>query len=327
MPPLPAFVTRTAFLLSGLLISGLVAPWAGGQSLAVARAAARQGKAAVAIAESRKLLAADGKNADAHALLCSLYASLDEVDATIHECEAVLDLRPGSSEAALELARAYGAKADHAGALTGMRMVGRIRENFERAAQLDPQSVEALSDLGEFYVDAPAIVGGGVDRARSLVPRLAALSPARSHRLAGMIAAKAGDTATAESEYAQELAVAHSPEAYVDLANYYRKRKLWEGAEANAVLAIGKDMAHGPDSVDAARLLIEIKRNLPVAEGALRGYLAHEQQSAATPFARVHVILGQLLQQRGDTAGAQQQFAQALELVPDYEPARKALHR
>ncbi len=312
--------------MGGLLSLAACVP-AASQSLATARAEARQGKAGVAIAEAQKLVAANGKNAEAHSLLCKLYGSIDKTDEAIHECEAESDAEPGSSSAALELAIAYGAKAEHAGALTGMRMVGRIRENFERAVQLDPKSVDALSDLGEFYVEAPGMVGGGVDKARALVPRLAALSPGRAHRLAGMIAAKAGDTATADAEYAQELAVSHSPEAYVDLANYHRKRKDWEQAAANAALAIQKDTAHGPDSVDAARVLIEIKRELPAAEGALKGYLAHEQQSAATPFARVHVMLGQLLQGRGDTAGAQAQFTEALALAPEFEPARKALHR
>ena len=313
-------------LFGGCLTFAACAP-ALSQSLATARAEARQGKAGAAIAEAQKLVAANAKNAEAHALLCKLYGSVEKLDEAIHACEAARDAEPGSSSAALDLALAYGAKAEHAGALTGMRMVGRIRENFERAVQLDPKSVEALSDLGEFYVEAPGMVGGGVDKARALVPRLAALSPARAHRLAASIAVKSGDSATADAEYTQELAVAHSPEAYVDVANYARKRKDYEGAASNAVLAIQKDTAHGPDSVDAARVLIEIKRNLPQAEGALKEYLAHEQQSAATPFARVHVTLGQLLQDRGDTAGAQEQYAQALVLAPEFEPARKALHK
>ena len=312
---------RTAVL--GLLSIGLGGSAASAQSLAIARASARAGNADAAIGQTQQILATTPRSAEAHALLCHLHGSLDQFDAAIRECEAARDLQPSSSGYVLQLARAYGARADHAGAFTGMRMVGKIRDNFELAAQLDPKSVEALSDLGEFYVEAPGVVGGGVDKARSVVARLEPLSPARAHRLAGMIAAHTGDTATAEREFAQELSDAHAPEAYVDLANFYRKRKMFDEAAQNAVLAMQKDTKHGPDTVDAARILIDMKRNYAEAQKGLREYLATSQASMVTPAARVHTLLGQALAATGDNAGAQQQYAAALSVAHDYAPAKK----
>lgn len=314
---------RRAFLL--WIFVGLSGSVAAAQSLAIARASARQGEADAAIAETRRILAGTPQSAESHELLCLLYGSVDEFDAAIHECEAARDLQPSSSPYVLQLARAYGAKADHAGAFTGMRMVGKIHDNFELAAQLNPKSVEALSDLGEFYVEAPGVVGGGVDKARSIVGRLQPLSAARAHRLAGMIAAHVGDTTMAEAEFAKESGLEHSPEAYVDLANYYRKRKLWDQAAQNAVLAIEKDEKRGPDSVDAARILLEMKRDLPVAQKALREYLAAPQATLVKPAAKVHTMLGQALAETGDHAGAQQQYTAALALARDYAPAKKAM--
>ncbi len=308
-----------------LLACGLVVAPLHAQNLDIARSLARQGKADAAIAQARGVLASSPRSADAHELLCLLFRSTDHFDDAAHECEAARDLNAGSSAFTLELARTYGAKAAHAGALTGLRMVGRIRESFERAAQLDPKSVDALSDLGEFYVEAPGIVGGGIDKARALVGQLRPLSAERSHRLAGMIAAKAGDTKTADAEFAAELAVAHTPEAYVDLAVYARKRKDWAAAESNALLAIQKDAAHGPDTLDAAQILIDLKRRPNIAEQALRDYLAHVQTSDVMPAAHVHTLLGQLLAAQGDSAGAREQFSAALALAANYEPARKAL--
>ncbi|WP_419806662.1 tetratricopeptide repeat protein [Terriglobus sp.] len=300
---------------------------ASAQGLAAARSLAHQGKIDAAIAEAQKVTSATPQSADAQELLCKLHGSIDQFDEAIAACEAAHSAQPGNAAYTLELARAYGAKADHAGPFTGMRMVGRIRDNFEGAARQDPKNVDALSDLGEFYVNAPGVVGGGLDHARQLVSQLKPLSPARAARLEGMIAAKAGDTTAADAAYGRELAVQHSAEAYVDLANYDRKRKLWDQAEQNAVLAIQQDGARGPDSIDAARVLIDMKRNSAAAEKALRGYLAHEQVSAVAQYARAHVMLGQLLQQRGDNAGAEDQFKQALALAGDYSAARKALRK
>lgn len=315
-----------SFLCCASLFSSLSVP-ASAQGIASARSLAQQGKVDAAIAAAQKAIASGSGNADAQELICKLYSSIDQFDQAIAACEAAHTAQPGNSAYTLELARAYGAKADHAGAFTGMRMVGRIRDAFEAAVRQDPKNVDALSDLGEFYVDAPGLVGGGLDRARQLVSQLAPLSPARAARLEAMIDAKAGDTATADAAYTREISVQHSAEAYVDLANYDRKRKLWDQAEQNAVLAIEKDGARGPDSIDAARILIDLKRNSAAAERALRGYLAHDQTSAVAQFARAHVMLGQLLQQRGDSAGAEDQFQQALALASNYSAARKALHR
>ena len=309
---------RFALLVSSAML--LVCTGSPAQSLAAAKADARLGKVDAAIAD----LSSAPKSAETHSLLCSLYGSIENRDRAIAECEAASAAAPGSSDDALALARAYGAKADHSGALTGMRMVGRIRGNFERAVQLNPNSVEALSDLGEFYVDAPGVVGGGLDKARALVARLQPLSAARAHRLAGMIAVKAKDDKTAEQEFNAELAVEHSPEAYVDLANFYRSQKQPERAAAQAKLAISRDIHHGPDSLDAAAILLDLKLDTRVAQDALRTYLQTPQSGVAS-YARAHVMLGESLRAAGDAAGAQKEFAAALALAHDYEPARKGV--
>ncbi len=316
-------IRRVLALGAGILLSATV----GAQSLALAKSAARQGKADEAITQLQQVIATNPRSAEAHLLLCRVLGSIDLFEAAVRECETARDLQPSNSDTVLTLARAYGARADHAGALTGMRMVGRIRENFEKAAQLDPKSVEALSDLGEFYVEAPGVAGGGLDKARALLPKLEAVSSARAHRLAAMIAVKAGDYERAEAEFAAELALEHSPEAYVDLANYYRKRKMWPQSAQNAVLAIQKDTKHGPDTIDAARLLIDEKREETVAQKGLRDYLAAAQPSGVTPAAAVHTLLGQSLNSTGSGPAAKEQFAAALALAHDYVPARKALEK
>ena len=69
-----------------------------------------------------------------------------------------------------------------------------------------------MSDLGQFYVAAPAIVGGGVDKAQALVPQVMPRSAAKAHRLLALIAQKKNDMATAEAEYKSAIASGKSPE-------------------------------------------------------------------------------------------------------------------
>ncbi|SEB36979.1 Tetratricopeptide repeat-containing protein [Terriglobus roseus] len=294
----------------------LAATSAAAQIPASALADARAGRVDASVAALKPI-----KNADAQELLCKLYSSVDARDAAISACESAVSLAPSNSDYALELARVYGNKADHSGTFTGMRMVSKIRTNFEKAVQLNPKSVEALSDLGQFYAEAPGIVGGGADKARDLVTRLQPLSPARSHRLAAMIAAKAKDDTTAEAEYRAELAAGHTPEAYVDLAGFYRSRKQNDRAVENARLALAADTHRGPDTLDAAKILIDLQHPADAVNG-LRAYL-NTQQAGVSAFAQAHVLLGNALRATGDTAGAQKEFAAALALAPNYDAARK----
>jgi len=37
----------------------------------------------------------------------------------------------------------------------------KVRASFERAVELDGSNVQARSDLAEFYMEAPGVMGGG----------------------------------------------------------------------------------------------------------------------------------------------------------------------
>ena len=74
------------------------------------------------------------------------------------------------------------------GPLAGFGLARKVRSSFELAVQLDPANLAALSDLGEYYVAAPSIVGGGDDKARALAARMMPQSPAAAHRLLARLA-------------------------------------------------------------------------------------------------------------------------------------------
>ena len=74
-----------------------------------------------------------------------------------------------------------------AGPLQAMRMVHDVCREFEQAVALDPNNVEAPSDLLEFYLGAPPSYGGSTrPRRRSTLLRnwirRWASAPARSSR-------------------------------------------------------------------------------------------------------------------------------------------------
>jgi Flp pilus assembly protein TadD len=62
-----------------------------------------------------------------------------------------------------------------------------------------------------------------------------------------------------------------------------------------------------------------------LAESLLREYLSSPAKSDDAPAFKVHLQLGDLLAERGDSAGAHLEYATALALAPNYAPAQKAM--
>jgi len=209
--------------------------------------------------------------------------------------------------------------------LTAFGLAKKVHVAFERAIQLNPSNVTAMSDLGHFYVDAPSIVGGGLDRAQALVPQLMARSPAKGHALLAMIAKKKNDMATAESEFKSEVIAGKTPEAWVDLALFYQQTSQYDKAVAALDSSVEANRVKNPALVDAASIYTDMRRQLDVAERLLREYLASPAKSDDAPAFKVHQQLGDLLQLRGDASGARREYVAAAALASNYGPARKAV--
>src|ERR1700735_2535040 len=130
------------------------------------------GRADEAVRILDQAIAANPGDGAAHLLLCRAFYAEDLTDQAVGECEAALanGLR-NDSRAQDWMGRAYGSKADASGPLTGLKLAHKVKDAFEAAVRLDPMSVDAVDDLGAYYVEAPRIVGGGLDRARTLADR------------------------------------------------------------------------------------------------------------------------------------------------------------
>ena len=288
-----------------------------------AYAALQHGRVADAEKLLRTVLQTSPTDPHAHQLLCRVFYAQNQPDRAIPECEAAVAAAPNDSGSQLWLGRAYGQKAEHANPLSAYSLARKLRTAFERATQLQPTNIEAVNSLGQFYVAAPGMVGGGLDKARYLADTLQSQSAA--HRLRALIAASAKDARTAEAEYKLAIAASPTPDAYMDLALFYQTHNQPEEALAAVRSGIAADHAHGPALVDAASILHDANLAPELAERCLRDYLDSSAQSDSAPVFKVHLQLGRLLAQKGDSAGANREYAAAITLAPNFAPARAAM--
>jgi tetratricopeptide (TPR) repeat protein len=283
-----------------------------------------QGRIDDATALLRARLAEEPDDAEAHYLLCRVYYAQGLADAATGECERAVANAPSDSVYQMWLGQAYGMKASHAG-LRALGLAKRVRISFEQAVALDGTNVDAMSDLGEFYVAAPGIVGGGLDKAAALADRMQPISTEKAHRLRALIAQKRGDRVTAENEFQAGVAASKTAEAYVDLGRFYAEHGSPDQAVAALVASLKARHVDDAFLVDVSSLLTEMHRSPDVAIRVLQEYLASPAKTDEAPAFKVHLELGRLLATQGDETGARQEYAAATSLATDYTPAKKAL--
>jgi tetratricopeptide (TPR) repeat protein len=285
----------------------------------------KQGRVDEAAGMLNQILAANAHDARAHQLLCRVYYAQDIADPAVRECEQATSDDPSNSDHQMWLGRAYGLKASQTNMLTAFGIAKKVHVAFERAIQLNPSNVTAMSDLGHFYVDAPSIVGGGLDRAQALASQLMARSPAKGHALLAMIAKKKNNMGTAESEFKSAVAAGKTPEAWVDLALFYQQTSQYDKAVAALAASVEVNRTKNAAMVDAASIYTDMNRQLDVAQRLLREYLASPAKTDDAPAFKVHQQLGKLLEQQGDASGARREYVAAAAMASNYAPARKAV--
>ncbi len=265
-------------------------------------------------------------DADSYNLLCRAYFMLEEWDRGIAACERARNLNPHKALYYLWLGRIYGEKADRAGFLSAAGLAKKVRNSFERAVELDPQSWEARADLAEFYLDAPGIVGGGRDKAQALAAAMAPVNPAVAHWIGAKIAAKNHDIVSTEREF--RAAIAADPSlgrAWVDLAGLLLRNNRLDDMEQVLRDLESTPVAQREALRDGASVLLKAARDYPLGVRLLRRYLSAPVEEA--PAFKAHDMLGQLLEKQGDRQAAVAEYRAAIALAKTYARAQADLKR
>jgi len=267
-------------------------------------------------------------DAQSYNLLCRAYFALGNWDTGIQNCEKAVALEPNSSQYHLWLGRIYGEKADRVSFWSAAGMAKKVRGEFETAVQLDPNNVEARTDLAEFYLEAPGIVGGGKDKASAQAQSIAKQDPAKANWVLGRIAEKKKDYTTAEQDYRAAIQASHgSAESWLNLALFYRNRQRLDEMEDAIRHATSVQTGHSEVLVDSAETLNRTGRNIPSAIELLKRYLASDAKVEQAPAFKAHYLLGTLLEKQGDKQAAKQQYQAALSMAHNFSLAQDALNR
>ena len=156
---------------------------------------------------AQKAIAADPKNAEAQYYLGLVFIEQNKYTEATPLFEKAVALAPNISKYHRGLGDAYGLAALHdSGVFHKLGMARKSKSAYEKAIELDPKSVNARESLINYLWEAPAIAGGGKEKAYAQIDELEKINPsaARAQRLAYYIKDK--KYAEARALLAAELA-------------------------------------------------------------------------------------------------------------------------
>jgi tetratricopeptide (TPR) repeat protein len=104
-----------------------------------------------------------------------IFYEAGDINAAIKEFTNAIRKSPNISRYHHWLAKSYGELAEISGWLKAMQLAKDSKKSLQRAVELDPENIAALTDLMKYYQEAPRLLGGSNKKAKEISIRLAVL--------------------------------------------------------------------------------------------------------------------------------------------------------
>ena len=251
----------------------------------------------------------------------------NDIEGGIRQFERCAEINERNAECHAWLGNALGMAAQHTSKFKLPFLAKRTKREFDRAVELDPNNLDGRMGELQFYVFAPGMFGGSVDKAREQAAEIEKFNKLRGAIAFGIIADH--EKNAHDSQVAYERAIAAAPDSgagYFGLVNAYARDKDW----ARAFQVVDRFQARNPGdplgrSV-VARLAALSGEQLPRGEEAARHWLANPPHDAsANMMASGHVRLGAIYEKTGRRELARGEYERAAALNPKSDEAKRAL--
>ena len=283
-----------------------------------------------ALAQAEALVEAQEGNAAAWIVLARAQLQKGLADEAIDSAEEAVELAPNNAQAHYWLGNSLGMRIGQVNMLRKMAMAPDLRDAFEAAIRLDPNLLDARQSLIQFYLQAPAAMGGGIDKARAQVAEIRRRNASRGH-LAQISIDRFNEDDAAAATSLDAAVTALRPDADretrlgVGLALQAFER--WDEAKTYFEVWAAQQPDLATPQYQLGRIAAVSGKHLEVGAQGLRRYLedglvrADNDANDTAAWWR----LGQIHAHGGRKDEARTAFNTALRLDPANEEAKKAL--
>lgn len=267
-----------------------------------------------------QIIKIDPKNAEALFQLGSLYLTrLRDPDKAVSYLEKAVELAPNNAEYHFALGRSYGAQAQEASIFSKGRLAGKSKDQFLSAVELQPNEVRYRMGLMGYYLRAPGIVGGSVEKAKKEADAIVQLDPYEGHIAHAQIAVYEKDLERAEREYMK--AIEENPsrsQPYHQLGYMYVNKKRHADAVAMFMKYV-KVAPNDPNSYDSLGDGYLAQGNIDAALEAYAKALAVDPDFAPSIFNLAHCY-----EKKGMTSEAVEAYTRYFSVAPEGNKADRA---
>jgi len=263
-------------------------------------------------------------------LLTEALNGLEEYEEGVKTGEEAVELLPESSEAHLQYAVALRIKMSNVGKMKAMFTVGTYKKELQRAIDLDPGNVDALTEEVGYLGNAPGIAGGDLDKAREKAQELRKYDERAAAQMLAQIEMKDGHPDKAIQ--ALEELVEATPDDWLSrfqLAMMLQGEERYQDADLQfAAVADGDDRRLSLGALyQQARTRVLGKYDQEKAVELLKEYakLPAADLTGLPSASSAHWRMGNAYEQLNRKPDARAAYQTALRLDPENKEAKKAL--
>ena len=250
-----------------------------------------------------------------------------ELDTAVEGFEGLVETDPESSDYHYWLAQAYVAKLQAVkDMMQQAQLAGKVLSTIKKSIDLDPDNVSARRFLGGFYLNAPPIAGGSVEKARQQAEEIGQRDSVMGRSFTAAIHLKL-------KEYDQAIAVfgevaglqPGEADPHFQIGMIQQTQENYAEAFTSFDRALAIDPEHRASLYQFGRTCVFTSDNYDRAVEYMRKYLSLEFVANMPTFASAHWRLGMIYQNANQKELARHEFEAALELEPDHKDAKAAL--
>jgi len=250
-----------------------------------------------------------------------------EFAAAVPLLEKCVAAEQGNSKFHQWLGRALGLQAAQNGIASSLLSIRKVKAELEKAIALDALNLEARQDLAILYGALPRLLGGSNARATEQIAFIRRHDPAFASQLDGDFLAGEKKYDAALAAYNESARLNPRPMIQVRISLLHQQKKEWDKAFAALDQALALDANYPFALYQLGRTAALSGQQLDRGEKCLRTYLAMplREELENPSLASAHFRLGNILEKKGDSAGARAEYEASLKIDPKQKEARAAL--
>ncbi len=244
-------------------------------------------------------------------LMGDAYGYQEKWDDAIEYYEQLVEIDDNNANYHYKYGGAMGMKALKVNKFRALGLIGDIKRSFKRAAELDPQHIDARWALVELYMQLPGIVGGSKRTSMKYANELENLSKVDGYLAKGYIHEYDDEPELAEQFYKKAIEVGGSLTCYDKLTKLYEKQDQPLKAIENIEKSHQKHQRNAMH-YQIGKVAADYNLQLEKGEQCLYLYITNYTTKDGVPVSWAYYRLAQIFKHKGDKQKALEWIDKAL---------------